>query len=213
MFKRIKSSNVAVNVLVDTEGIDTMAKLAKITSARASKLAKVVRSPGGTGAGTHVTKGAEHNLVIAAAVANDAIRVSRTIKCAEILAPSSFHFKRHEQQQLMEEEWGDKTAVSKFTLLTKKELKKGWKVHASKFCIAAAGVRGINDRAPLASLLRDQLIPTAEVDDDADDDPDLDLELIARHPIICKDHLVVVPLDLDKLEKGGPTKKGGQRQH
>ena len=77
-------------------------------------------------------------------------------------------------------------------------------MHASKFCTAAAGVRGISTRAPLAYLLRDQLIPTAEVDDNADDYPDLDHELIACHPIIHKDHLA---LDVDKLEKRGPKKK------
>ena len=55
----------------------------------------------------------------------------------------------------MEEEWDNKTAVSKFTLFTEKELKKGWKVHVAKFRIAATGIRGINTRTPLAYLLRD----------------------------------------------------------
>ena len=77
-------------------------------------------------------------------------------------------------------------------------------MHAAKCCIAATGVRGSNTRAPLAYLLRDQLIPTDEVDDDADDYPDLDHELIACHPTIHKDHLT---LDVDDLEKGGPNKK------
>ena len=104
MFKRIEFSDAAAVVLVDTEGIDTMAKLAKITSVRASKLAKAVRSPGGEGVGTHVTKGAEHNLVIAAAGANDTLCVSPTITYAAILAPDSSQFKRHDQQRLMEEE-------------------------------------------------------------------------------------------------------------
>ena len=127
IFKQIKFSNAAATVLVDTEEIDAMAKLAKITSKRASKLAKAIRSPGGTGAGTHVTEGAEHNLVIAAAVANDTIWVSRTIKCSEILALNSSQFEQHEQQQLMEEEWDNKGAASKLSLslFTKKELKKG----------------------------------------------------------------------------------------
>ena len=92
MFKRIKFSDAAATVLVDTEGIDTMAKLANITSAKASKLAKAICSPGGAGSGTHVTEGAEHNLVIAEAAANDTLCVSCTIKCAEILAPSSSQF-------------------------------------------------------------------------------------------------------------------------
>ena len=97
MFKRIEFSDAVANVLVDTEGIDTMTKLAKITSARASKLAKATCFPGGMGTGTHMTEGAEHNLVIDAAVANDTLHVSCTIKCAGILAPSSSQFERHKQ--------------------------------------------------------------------------------------------------------------------
>ena len=117
--------------------------------------------PSGTDAGVHVTKGAEQNLVIAAAVANNTIRESRTIKCSEILAPSSSRSERHEHQQLMEEEWDGNTAVSTFTLFTKKESKKGWKVHTARFCIASMGGCGINTRDPLVYLLRDQLIPKA----------------------------------------------------
>ena len=96
MFKWIKCSNAAANVLVNTEGIDTMATLAKIAGARASKLAKSICSPGRTGAGTHVTEGAEHNLVITVAVANDTLHVPCTIKCSEMLAPNSSQFERHE---------------------------------------------------------------------------------------------------------------------
>ena len=155
MFKRIRFGDAAANVLVDREGIDTMEKRAKNTATRASKLVKAIRSPGGTGVGTHMTEGAEHTLVIAAAVANDTLCVSRTIKCAEILALDSSQFERHEQQRLIKEEWGHKTDVSKFSLFNKKELKKGWKVHEEKFCIATSGVRGINTRAPLLYLLRD----------------------------------------------------------
>ena len=106
----------------------------------------------------------------------------------------------------MEDKWDHKTVVSKFSLITKKELKKGWKVYAAKFCIAAAGVCDINTRAPLAYLLRDQLIHTDEVDANADEYPDLDHELIARQPIVHKDHLAV---DVDKLKRGGGEEECG----
>ena len=125
MFTKMGFSVAAAKVLVDTEGINSMAKLAKITSARASKLTEAIRSPGGTGAGQHVMESAEHNLVIAAAIANDIIHVSRTIVCADIGDPTSSQFELHEQQRLMEEEWDDKGAIAKFTLFTEKELKKG----------------------------------------------------------------------------------------
>ena len=103
MFKRIKFSNVAANVLAGIEVIDTMAKLAKITAVGASKLAKAICSPRRTGVGTHVTEGAEHNLLIAVAVVNNILRVACTIKCDEILAPDSSQVECHEQQRLMEE--------------------------------------------------------------------------------------------------------------
>jgi len=47
MFVKMGFSVAAAKFLVDTEKNDSMAKLAKITSARASKLAKAIRSPGG----------------------------------------------------------------------------------------------------------------------------------------------------------------------
>ena len=74
--------------------------------------------------GTHATKGMEHNLVIAAAVTNDAACVSRTLMCAEVLKPDSSQFEEHETQWLIEEEWDNKTAVAKFAPLAEKELKK-----------------------------------------------------------------------------------------
>ena len=97
MFTRLEFSVAAAKVLINTEGINSMAKLAKITSARASKLTKAICSPGGTGAGVHETESAEHNLVIAAAIANDTIRVSCTITCADITAPTTPLFELHEQ--------------------------------------------------------------------------------------------------------------------
>ena len=82
--------------------MDSMPKFSRITSARASKICKAIRSPGGAGAGVHVTEGAEHNLVIAAAVALNASGVSRTIECAEIRLVLSYLFDLHEGQQLLE---------------------------------------------------------------------------------------------------------------
>ena len=90
MYKAIGLSDDSAIKLTDTEVVDSMPKFSRITSARASKICKAVRSPGGAGAGVHVTKGAKHNLVIAAAVALNAYRVSRTIECAEIRLPPSY---------------------------------------------------------------------------------------------------------------------------
>ena len=67
----------------------------------ASKICNAIRSPGGAGAGVHVTDGAEHNLVIAAAVSLNASCVLRTIEGAEIRLDPSDLFDLHEGQQLL----------------------------------------------------------------------------------------------------------------
>ena len=102
MYKAIGFSDNAATEMTDTEVVNSMPKLSRITSARASKICKAIRSPGGAGAGVHVTEGSDHNLVIAAAVALNASRVSCTIKYAEIrLAPLDL-FHLHEGQQMLE---------------------------------------------------------------------------------------------------------------
>ena len=89
MYKSIGFSDNAATKLTDTEVVDSMPKFSRITSARASKICKAIRSPGGAGAGVHVTERAEHNLVIAVAVALNASHVLRTIECVDIrLDPS-----------------------------------------------------------------------------------------------------------------------------
>ena len=74
MYKAIGLSDDADTKLTDTEVVDSMPKLFRITSAHASKFCKAVRYPGGSGSGVHVTEGVEQNLVIAAAVALNASR-------------------------------------------------------------------------------------------------------------------------------------------
>ena len=97
MYKAIGFSDDAATELTDTEFVDSITKLSHITSAHASKIRKAIRSPGGAGAGVKVTEGAEHNLVIAAAVYLNASCVLRTIKCAEIRLDPSYLFDLHLQ--------------------------------------------------------------------------------------------------------------------
>ena len=101
MYKTIGFSNDVATELTDTEVVDFMPKLSCITSARASKICKAIRSPGGAGTGVHIMEGAEHNLVIAAAVALNASRVLRTIECAYIRSEPSELLDLHEGQLLL----------------------------------------------------------------------------------------------------------------
>ena len=95
MYKAIGFSNDAAIELTYMEVVDSMPKLSCITSARASKICKAIRSPGGVVAGVHATEGAEHNLVIAAAVALNASHVLGTIECADIRLEPSDLFDLH----------------------------------------------------------------------------------------------------------------------
>ena len=114
--------------LTDTEVTDSMPKLSRITSVRASNIYKSIRSPGGAGAGVHVREGSEHNLVIAAAVPLNASRVLRTIECANIRLDPSDLFDLHEGQQLFEGKWVNNEWADAFRTLSENDLKKGWKV-------------------------------------------------------------------------------------
>ena len=75
MYKAIGFSDDAATELIDTEVVESMPKFSRITSARTSKIFKAIRFPRGARAGVHVPEGAEHNLVIAEAVALNASRV------------------------------------------------------------------------------------------------------------------------------------------
>ena len=125
MYKAIGFSEDTATELNDTEVVDSMPKLSRITSARTSKICKAIRSPGGEGAGVHVTEWAEHNLVVAAAVALNASCVSRTIEYAEIRLDPSDLFDLHEGQKLLKGKWVNKEWADAFRPLSEYDLKKG----------------------------------------------------------------------------------------
>ena len=118
MYKAIGFSNDAPTELTDIEVVESMPKLSHITSTRASKICTAIRSPGGAGAGVHVTEGANHNLVIAAAVALNASCVLRTIECADIRSDPSDLFDLHEGQLLLERQWANKEWADAFRPLS-----------------------------------------------------------------------------------------------
>ena len=124
MYKSIGFSDDAATKLTDTKVMESMPKLSHITSAQASRICKDIRSPGGAGAGVHVTEGAEHNIVIAAAVALNASRVSRTIECADIRLDPSDLFDFREGQLLLEGQWVNKEWADAFRPLSENDLKK-----------------------------------------------------------------------------------------
>ena len=66
--------------------------------------------------------------MIAAAVALNASRVSRTIRCADIRSEPSDLFDLHAGQLLLEVQWVNKEWADAFRPLLENDLKKGWKV-------------------------------------------------------------------------------------
>ena len=64
--------------------------------------------------GVNVTEGAEHNIVIAAAVALNTSRVLRTIICADIRLEPLDLFNLHEGQLLLGGEWVNKEWADAF---------------------------------------------------------------------------------------------------
>ena len=122
MYKAIGFSDDAATELTNTEAVDSIPKLSRITSARASKICKAIRSPVVAGTGVHVTEGAEHNLVIASIVARNASRVSRTIECADIRLDPSDLFDLHEGRKLLERQWVNKEWADAFSPLSENDL-------------------------------------------------------------------------------------------
>ena len=159
MYKAIGFSDDAATELTDMEVVDYMPKLSRITSARAYKICKAIRSPGGAGSGVHVTEGADHNLVISAAVALNASCVLRTIECADIRFDSSDLFDIHEGQQFLDGKWVNKEWADTFRPLSENDMKKGWKVLREDFHDHTKNVRGAVTKALIAYLMRNRIIP------------------------------------------------------
>ena len=105
MYKAIGFSDYEATDLTKTEVMDSMPKLSCIKSLRASKFCMAICYPRGAGAGVHITEGAEHNIVITAAVSLNDSRVLRTIQCAGIRLDPPDLFDPHEGQKLTEEQW------------------------------------------------------------------------------------------------------------
>ena len=147
MYKAIGFSDDAVTELTNTEVVDSVPKLSRITSARTSKICKAIHSSGGAGAGVHVTEGVEHNLLIVAAVALNTFRVLRTIQCTEIRKNPSDLFDLHFGQQFLEGQWVNKEWADAFRPLLEKDLKKGWKILGEDFHDHTKNMRGAVTKA------------------------------------------------------------------
>ena len=158
MNKAIGFSDDAATELTDTEVVDSMPKLSRITYARAYKICKAIRSLGGAGAGVHVTEGAEHNLVIAAAIVLNAPRVLRTIECAEIRFPCQIFLTSIRISKCWKYSGSTKNGRTHSGPCQKMAPKNGWKVLREDFHDHTNTVRGAVTKATIAYLTRNRLI-------------------------------------------------------
>ena len=94
-----------------------------------------------------------------------------------------------------------------FRPLSENDLKKGWKVLREDFHDHTNNLCGAVNKAPIAYLMRDWLIPLPDDDDDEDEYAHFDQQLIVRHTIIQSVHAAVAE---ETLEKSGPRKKRSQ---
>ena len=145
--------------------------------------------------------------MIAAAVALNDSRVSRTIECADIRSDPSDMFDLHEGQILLEGQWVNMECADVFRPLSENDLKKGWKVLREDFHEHTKNVRGSVTKALISYFMSHRLILLPEDDDNEDEYADFYQQLIAHHRIIQAGHANVAE---ETLEKSGPRKKRPQ---
>ena len=105
---------------------------------------------------------------------------------------------------MLEGQWVNKEWADTFSHLSENDPKKGWKVLREDFHDHTKNARGAITKAPIAYLMRDQLIPLPETDYDEDKYADFEQQLIAHNPIIQAVYAAFVE---ETLEKSGPRKK------
>ena len=164
MFERLEFTKDAAVILVEREKIIKMNTLRKMDRKRIDATCQALRRPGGGDDGVAVAALAQHNLLLASALADIWHRTSRTkgpndIKDDDVLEAAGV-------QLALEENWKNEDTV--FKPVTDAELNKDFSSVREKFVNRCSAVRGCLG-VPIDYMLRDSLIPKKEVDDNEDD--------------------------------------------
>ena len=112
----------------------------------------------------------------------------------------------HGVQHKLKQKWDNTPYLKLFEPLTEKSTKKGWKPVQDLLLQGSRSVRGPS-KVPLAYLLREELIPVAQGNDDEDKYADYGSQLISRYPII-KDSKKT--RDVALLEEDGPANNNAE---
>ena len=183
MFVRLEFTDEAAEILVEREKIVKMNTLRKMDRKRIDATCQALRRPGGGDDGVAVAALAQHNLLLASALADIWHRTSRTkgpddIKDDDVLEAAGV-------QLALEEKWKNDDAV--FTAVTDAELNKDFSSIREKFINRCSTVRGCL-AVPVDYCLRDNVFPKKEEDDDENEYLTVDAQMIMRCPFILPAH-------------------------
>ena len=207
MFVAMGWTNPGATSLVNDEGLDTFAEIAKLDKEWTSRICTVFRRGMGGNAGIAVTGKAEHNLWVTTLLARQAVRTSRTLDTTDIDPDDAYQFEGAIAQFEIESEWDNAPGIASFEPIKEVTLRKGWPYVRNLLMERARAVRGKTTKVLLPYLFREDLFPKDEDDDPEEGYADFDSQLIARFPIIKEQY---DSEDEDELELDGPSKKPPQ---
>ena len=195
MLQRVGFSNAAAILITGDQGIDSLDEIRSLDDAKSSNLCKILRRPGGTGAGgvadpgEKVSARAEDNLKLVIYYVKHQDRVSRTPDIGLITLAS---IRRLVKQQETEKNHTDPDVLPTIDADDWPKTMEAVEEYLRQF----RGVEG----TPLSYVVRQTLMPVAAATDPATSYPTLDEEMIARAPILEPTAAGVVA----ELEANGP---------
>ena len=179
--------------IVVQHGINTMKVLAGLTHQGVMELASLIRKTKVTGIAPAPDRtmtfpaGSVRKIWMAGVIAKNMERVSRTVVPADLreVMRDADRLDMHEQQIKIEKDHDNTHGEYYFSPLTEKTLhEKGFKAWDENIRRALEDIRGEASGAPLAYLIRPDIHPAPEADEDEDDFMTFDAQLIARKPIV-----------------------------
>ena len=125
MFVAMGWTNPGATSLVNDEGLDTFAEIAKLDKEWTSRICTVFRRGMGGNAGIAVTGKAEHNLWVTTLLARQAVRTSRTLDTTDIDPDDAYQFEGAIAQFEIESEWDNAPGIASFEPIKETLLRKG----------------------------------------------------------------------------------------
>ena len=199
--------------LVEVNGVDSMPRLAGMTGERIRDVVNLIRKTTVRGAGRAADRRmifpevVVDNFRTAALIAKNYERLDRVLTPAGMILMFADEdlLDMHKAQKLLEEEQDNSLGAAYFEPLTDRSCREiGWKTWWEGALRALEGIRGKTSKTPLAYLARDDIHPLDALTDPETNYATLDLQLIARKPIVKNAHRNALAAD---CEAAGPVRK------